>query len=261
MSHDNHLTTADTWDGIWTGRQRNQGVTRTKERLRHTRTWRRLLTELLDSTGRTGPVDVLELGCAPGRMLLELHGLRPGHRYSGIDYAPGGLEAAEKLLAAAGIPATLHLGDIRTATVPPADLAVSFGLVEHFTEPADAVGYHRRFLRPGGTAAITVPNYAHPLTARLMRRFCPETAATHNLAIMSTDSMRAAFEAAGFTDVRTGEAGGPLLPSSQVRPGSLGTAYGLASRAWNLASNFGPEGWPWAAVVWGTGVSPSPVDA
>ncbi|MGB2569154.1 class I SAM-dependent methyltransferase [Micromonospora citrea] len=261
MTNDNHLTTADSWDSIWTGRRTNRAVTIVKQRLRQTRSWRQLLTDLLDSTGKPGQIEVLELGCAPGSMLVELHQLRPAYRYSGIDYAPGGLEAAEKALAAAGVPASLHLGDIRTSTLPSADLVVSFGLVEHFTDPAEAIGYHRRFLRPGGMAAVTVPNYSHPVTARLMRRFCPETAAAHNLDIMSTEQMKAAFERAGFTDVRTGQAGGPLLPCSQVRPGTLGAMYSITSRAWNLGSNFVPQGWPWASVIWGTGVSPEPADA
>lgn len=259
MTRSTELTSTESWDQLWTQPRPSRMTNQVKQRLRGTRTWHQLLADLLDSTGRRpgGPVDVLELGCAPGSMLMLLHQIRPTHTYHGIDYAPEGLRNARALLAASGIPATLHLGDVRTAEVPPVDLVVSFGLVEHFEEPAEIVGHHRRFLRPGGVAAVTVPNYAHPALVALLRRFSPETLATHNLRVMSEESLRAAFTTAGLVDIRTGASGGPIMPNSRVRRDLSGSSYRLAARTWNVCSDLLlPEGWPWSANIWATGVRP-----
>jgi 2-polyprenyl-3-methyl-5-hydroxy-6-metoxy-1,4-benzoquinol methylase len=256
MTKSRDLTTSQSWDQLWTQPRPGRVAVRIKQRLKATRTWHQLLTEMLDSTGSDQPIDVLELGCAPGKMLLELHHLRPAHTYHGIDYAPRGLESAQRLLNSVGVAANLHLGDVRTVELDPVDLVVSFGLVEHFEDPAEIMQHHRRFLRPGGVAAVTVPNYAHPTVVALLRRFSPETLATHNLRIMSPESLRTALAKAGFHDIRTGESGGPLVPNSQVRRNISGSSYRFAARTWNVCSTVLPDGWPWSSSIWATGVQP-----
>jgi hypothetical protein len=139
---------------------------------------------------------------------------------------------------------------------------VSFGLAEHFDGPGDALRYHRRFVRPGGYIALTVPNYAHPVVVRAMRWFSPETLATHNLAIMSPGAMSRALTDAGFVHVRVGQSGGALLPNSRPRPGAIGHIYRLGARAWNVATTLLPEGRPWSSSIWGIAEAPAaPLDA
>lgn len=249
------LTTVETWDTLWTAPS-NRLINRCKSHLRHAKTWRRLLARFLDAPGVAGPIDVLELGCAPGQMLLQLHQLRPANHYHGIDMAPDGLALAHERLRAAGVPAGLHLGDIRHARVPPADLVVSFGLVEHFTDTVEIIRHHRRFLRPGGVAAVSVPNYAHPLVVSLLTRFSQTTLDTHYLGVMSSRALHAAFAEAGFTEIRTGSTGSPLIPSSSVRPGLAGSSYRFAARGWNLCASLGLDSWPWPSHIWAMGVSP-----
>jgi SAM-dependent methyltransferase len=255
MTRDPQLTTVESWERLWARPGRTGVGRRVRERLRLTTTWHRLLERLLDSARCDGSARVLELGCAPGTMLATLHRLRPDLTYAGIDNAPQGLAAASELLAAAGVDASLLLGDIRDAVVPPVDLVMSFGLVEHFAEPADAMRCHRRFLVPGGVVAVTVPNYAHPAVVPLLRRFTPATLETHNLAVMSPPALGSALTAAGFTRVRTGASGTAMLPCSRVRPGVAGAGYRQAARAWNAAASLLPERVPWAATIWATGVN------
>jgi SAM-dependent methyltransferase len=256
MTPEPQLTTIKYWERLWAGTDRTASGGRLRRRLRLTTTWYRLLERLLDSARCDGPARVLELGCAPGTMLRTLHRLRPDHSYAGIDNAPDSLIAARDLLAAAGIDAPLHLGDIRDTHLPPVDLVMSFGLIEHFVDPAEAMRYHRRFLQPGGVAAVTVPNYAHPAVVPVLRRFSPATLDTHNLAVMSPAALGSALTAAGFTDVRTGESGTALLPCSRVRPDFGGTCYRQVARVWNVGTSVLPEGVPWAATIWATGVNP-----
>lgn len=199
---------------------------------------------------------MLELGCAPGAMIEQLHSICPSHRYRGIDIAEDALVDTRERLQSQGIHADLAVGDIRDAVVPPADLVVSFGLAEHFADPSDALRYHLRFVKPGGHVALTVPNYAHPVVVRAMRWFSPETLATHNLAIMSPSALSRALTDAGFVLVRVGESGGALLPNSRPRPGPIGKAYRFAARAWNVITTALPEGRPWSSSIWAIGQAP-----
>lgn len=256
MARREELTTVDSWERLWV-RRRSAALVRVKRRLGGTKAWHQLLTTFLDGVAGGRPVDVLELGCAPGSMLLELHRLRPDNSYRGVDLAPQGLAAARAALRSAGVAAKLHHGDVRDVVLDPADLVVSFGLVEHFADPAEIVRHHARLARPGGTVAVTVPNYGHPAVVALLRRFCPETLATHNTDVMSVESLRAAFTAAGLGRVRAGQAGGPVLPNSRVRGGAAGASYRLLSRGWNLCAYRLPSGRPWPAVLWATGVNVS----
>ena len=255
MYKDDSLTTAEFWDPLWAADDGRSGP-RLRSRLAHGVSWRRLLEALLDAPKTDGSLDVLELGCAPGAMLMQLYALRSQHRYRGLDISATGLDIARSRLREVGIAADLYEGDIRDADLPGADLVVSFGLAEHFADPADAMRYHRRFVKPGGMVAVTVPNYANPVVVRMLRRFNQETLATHNLAIMSVEAIRDALDRAGFVDVVSGHSGYALLPSSRPRPGPAGEIYRFGARAWNLVSGLLPEGVPWASSIWATGVNP-----
>jgi SAM-dependent methyltransferase len=242
------LTTAQSWDEIWS----RDSSPAPQSRTRLARSWQRVLAQLLSHA--SPGAGVLELGCAPGTMLADMHRIRPDVGYRGVDYAPSGLLRCQRLLRDAGIDAELELGDI-TAELPlaPADLVVSFGLIEHFDDPTEAIGYHRNLCRPGGTVGVTVPNYSHPLVVGLLRRYSPETLATHNLAAMSTDRLAQAMEGAGLVNVECAASGGPILPNGRASATVGGRVYRHAARAWNLASGVLPSAWPWPAVIWATG--------
>ena len=248
------LTTAASWDRIWDGYEGAVGPSVVRRRMKKQREWERLLARLLDSTGQGD--SILEIGCAPGVMLTLLHDLRPDRKYRGIDYAPRGAQIARRSLDASGIEAEIMVADMRTAEVAAADLVMSFGLIEHFDDPSDALACHRRLTRIGGFAAVTVPNYAHPVVRRLLRRYSPQTLETHNLSIMSDQALSESMKQAGFVDIETGLAGVASLPSSRVRGGMAGRAYAGFARAWNLGTEIIPAGWPWSNHVWGIGRNP-----
>lgn len=252
------LTTAESWDRLWRASHGEAtGLkSRLKSRLKSQRSWLRLLARLLDAPGKDRALDVLELGCAPGSMLMQLYRLRPQHSYRGLDIAPVGLDIARKRLADAGIAAELTFGDIRSAELAKADLVVSFGLAEHFSDLTEAIRWHRRFVKPGGMVAVTVPNYAHPVVVRVLRLFSPETLATHNLDTMSTTAIHAAMVDAGMKSIEVGESGGPTLPNSRPLPNALGTIYRFFARVWNVFSSILPERWPWSSTIWALGVNP-----
>lgn len=248
------LTTPESWDDIWRGYQPAQ-ASGLRKRIKMQRQWEQLIAELLD---RAEPGEsVLELGCAPGAMLALMASLRPDRDYRGIDYAPEGLRVAREVLQGKGVEAELRVGDIRDPSVAkPADLVVSFGLIEHFDDPGAALRHHRAFARPGGHVAVAVPNYSHPVVMRLLRRFSPETLATHNTAIMSPAAMVQAMTAAGLDTVTAGHCGPAAIPSSRVRKNAAGRAFGYAARAWTLGTQVLPTSWPWSSSVWAVGRNP-----
>ena len=247
------LTNAAGWETMW---RRGGGGVRARVSAALARDYDAVMSGILDSAAHGEAIDVLELGCAPGTMIEMMHRLRPQHRYGGVDIALESLGPTRDRVAAGGCDVTLWAGDLRDIVLPRRfQLVVSIGLIEHFDDPAEVIRHHARLAAPGGMVAVTVPNYAHPLVARLLARVSPETLATHNLAIMSKPAIRDALVAAGLGDIRVGGATGPILPVSRPRAGAVGAVYATAARAWNLTTGFLPDGLrPWNGMLWGTGI-------
>jgi SAM-dependent methyltransferase len=251
------LTTAAYWDQTWTAPGGRPG--RLRERLRAAVHWRfdRMLGRLVDAAGKA-EADVLELGCAPGTILERLHRLRPRLRLHGLDFSPDGCRLARERLRAAGVAAEVYEGDARTAELPRRfDLVLSCGLIEHFADPAEVLRCHARFAAPGGWVAVTVPNFAAPVTKFFFRRFNAEVFATHNLDIMSEARLAAALRAAGLGEIAVGSAGGPQLMSEVARGGLAARLYRRAAQAWNVGAAVLP-GVLWQSNVWGRGRVVSP---
>ena len=76
------------------------------------------------------------------------------------------------------------------------DVVLSGGLVEHFSSPNAALERHHRWVAPGGTIVVTVPNF-RGLNGSVQRWFNPENLALHNQQIMLPDVLAGALAAAG----------------------------------------------------------------
>jgi SAM-dependent methyltransferase len=96
-------------------------------------------------------------------------------------------------------------------TEPPRryDVVLSGGLVEHFSDPAEALERHHRWVAPGGTIVVTVPNF-RGLNGEVQRRFNPENLALHNEAVMLPDTLADALSAAGDLEAVEGFYYGPF---------------------------------------------------
>lgn len=141
------------WDEFW--RRASGDTSDSYYRRRLDRAFAKFLTPLA-----TPGMSLLEVGVGGSEYLPYFH-RRFGFQVGGIDYSEIGCDSARKLLAATGTP-----GDIRQADMfaPPADLlgqadvVISMGLVEHFTETATAVAACAAFARPGGLVITVIPN-------------------------------------------------------------------------------------------------------
>jgi len=132
---------------------------------------------------------VLELGCAPGKILAWV-AARLNASVAGLDYSERGITWARTLFDALHIPADLRCEDVFATTFAPAsfDVVYSSGLIEHFDDPRAIVRTHVSLVKPGGTAIIAIPDYGG-IYGRLQRWLDPENLAIHNLRIMSRDAL------------------------------------------------------------------------
>jgi SAM-dependent methyltransferase len=247
------LTSSAFWESQWQGLRDGDVSARSARRRRKRYGLMRFLREqvaMLDA----GSPDVLELGCAPGGILGELHRWFPEARLHGLDYAPQGLAATERFFARLGIPATLHCGDLRQFDPGRKyDVVYSCGLVEHFTDPVPVLRHHARLCRPGGRVVVTVPNYSGPLQEWLMGRLDPEMLRTHNLEVMNPTRLRDLLQEAGLTNVVAGQFGlGKFCTKCSVRNWRTHSLR-LAAKTWNAARRVLPITPNWHGTVWAAG--------
>ncbi len=108
---------------------------------------------VLDELGSDiGPLAILDVGCATGRLLdrLASNGAR---RLSGSDLAPQILEVARAKLAHHGTDVELRCADTETSLPWPSrnfDVVTLTGVLHHFFRPRAALAEIWRVLRPGG---------------------------------------------------------------------------------------------------------------
>jgi len=215
-----------------------------------------VLPFLMDRT-RKQSGDVLELGCAPGRMIERMSRFRPQHRYHGLDYSEVGVQLTRSRLRSLGRTGDINLGDLHTFEAARRyDLVVSFGLIEHFTDPLPVVKAHARFCSPGGCVGITVPNYSSPMVKWLIQRLDPDALDSHCFEIMNEAAIKRLLTEANLKEVSVGSCGGPRLRST-MGPASPSrkTLRGLA-RAWNLVGCVLGHRLLWSATIWGSGYVP-----
>jgi 2-polyprenyl-3-methyl-5-hydroxy-6-metoxy-1,4-benzoquinol methylase len=195
----NELTTVGHWDDVWAGKVR---MRLPSPWVVSTRNLQRLLRPLVRPGDR-----VLEIGCAPGKMLAWV-AAELGANVSGLDYSEKGLATARTLFSALGLHADFRCEDLRATTYPEAsfDVVFSVGVIEHFDDPRDVVHDHLRLLAPGGTALMTVPNY-RGIYGRLQAYFDKESLLYHNLDIMTCDALKALVPADESIEVRSYPAG------------------------------------------------------
>lgn len=222
-------TTIEHWDTAWAQRPRPRLPTGLEVGTKSTQ-------EVLRRGIRPG-MKVLEIGCAPGKMLgWVAKGL--GADVSGIDYSPRGVEVTRWLLGEMGVDGDIRQEDVFETSFAPGsfDVVYSNGVIEHFEDPRELVAIHVRLLRPGGTAIILIPNYGG-IYGRLQHRFDPENLAIHNLAIMSEGALRDLAPRACDNHVAAYRTGlpSPWIVSWQRRWGRIGRLFSWTMNMVSLA--------------------------
>ena len=108
---------------------------------------------------------LIEIGCAQS-VYLPYFARYFGFRVLGLDRSEIGCERARQILEREGVPGQIYCADL---FAPPAelvgacDIAVAFGVLEHFDNTAGAIRAVARFLKPRGRLISWVPNLTGPL--------------------------------------------------------------------------------------------------
>ena len=151
-----------------------------------------LVDEELPDTG-----SVIELGCGPGLALYHLC-RRTGLRPFGVDYSESGYRRTVEYFGRQGadpcgiMHADFTHPEFRRRHAKRFDVVWSAGVLEHFTNPREVLGYHVELLKPGGTLVVSIPNFlgiTYPCYAAMDR----ETLAVHNLDIMRQPEFESLF--------------------------------------------------------------------
>jgi ubiquinone/menaquinone biosynthesis C-methylase UbiE len=108
-------------------------------------------------------LDLLDVGCGPGTITLDLaRRVAPG-RVVGIDAAPAVLEEARAVAAASGGPRPEYReGDAYALAMDAGsfDVVHAHQVLQHLTDPVAALREMHRVLRPGGLLAVRDSDYA-----------------------------------------------------------------------------------------------------
>ena len=201
--NENELTSESFWTGVWGAhppRRRRRSWLRQRLKQLAARHSDRMFAKFVEITG-TPAGDLLEIGCAPGATLEEIHRACPQLHLHGIDYSESGLEMARRRLKELQIEATLHCGDAFHAQLPQRyDIVLSTGVIEHFVDPVPIIQCHARLAKPLGHVVVTVPNCASPIPHYFLKVFDPELLAAHNLETMNVARLRELLLQAGLDD-------------------------------------------------------------
>jgi len=120
-------------------------------------------------------MDLLDVGCGPGTLTVDLARRVPGGRVVAIDRSPDILERASVHAVSKGVTVEFAQGDAYALGFPDAsfDIVHAHQVLQHLTDPVRALREMRRVLKPGGVVAVRDSDYScfawAPLDARLSR--------------------------------------------------------------------------------------------
>ena len=150
------------WNNLW-AQERTLPEMFTHRGMRVSTAYRRgmheFFSEMFDLVGIEG-ARLLEVGCARSQF-LPYFSIEHGLVVAGLDYSPPGCEASRQILERAGVAGAIHCADLFAPPaddVGSADIVASFGVIEHFTDTAEAIAAKSRLAKPGGYVLTTIPN-------------------------------------------------------------------------------------------------------
>ena len=162
------ITDANTpglWDRVWEQPVAlDKDLYRVRKQERAIR-WRRIEALVRDTFGGFDGLAVVEIGAGTGTHAALM--AARGARVAVLDYSEEALARARRLFGSLNLSAEFIRADalaLDDGLRGRFDLAMSFGLAEHFLDEARRriVGAHFELVRSGGLALVSVPNRANP---------------------------------------------------------------------------------------------------
>jgi 2-polyprenyl-3-methyl-5-hydroxy-6-metoxy-1,4-benzoquinol methylase len=228
------LTSPDYWDEYWERRALPSEM-KTGQSLHGDELIKMFERYLPNGRSRTA----LEIGGAPGGYLAFMH-RKLGYEITVLDYSERGCQMASENFDLLKIPASVVCGDMFDAAerLPRFDLVYSLGLIEHFSDPAQVVEAHLRYIKPGGTLMIGCPNFLG-LNRVIVSRLAPSLLSSLETEATSIDSWSGFDSIFGLSRAFLGYLGGfePLVAgrceSVRIRDRGLWFALGQLAKVLN----------------------------
>jgi SAM-dependent methyltransferase len=190
---ENNLTDRSFWQSFWESRK---GLI---FKLKANYVFGDILARLIQEKGIK---NAIELGGFPGYYAIYLNKFQR-LKTTLLDYFihPG---LVNKLLAANDLKAgDIDIIEADLFTYQPAekyDLVLSFGLIEHFNDTKFIINEHLKFLKPGGTLFITLPNFKS-VNGWVQKSFDKENYDKHNVDSMDIKLLKDTCNNLGLSDI------------------------------------------------------------
>ncbi|WP_089307270.1 methyltransferase domain-containing protein [Geodermatophilus pulveris] len=107
-------------------------------------------------------LDLLDVGCGPGTITVDLAGRVAPGRVLAVDVSPDPLDEARALAVERGLPVRFAVGDACAlgAADDSFDVVHAHQVLQHLTDPVAALREMARVCRPGGLVAVRDVDYA-----------------------------------------------------------------------------------------------------
>ena len=193
-STDNRLTTLGGWEQRWS----DHAVQDIKfnPRLPIFADLHQLFTRVLP---RQKAFRFLEIGCFPGSYMWYFNRYF-GYQACGLEYVGACCARAKQNLQAAGVEAEIIHADLFDFEAPGKselwDVVASFGFIEHFDDPSEAIKRHLELVKPGGYLVLVIPNH-QGIYGRILKVIDEEKYRMHNrMSYLDIHSALSGFEQA-----------------------------------------------------------------
>ncbi len=179
---------------------------------------------------------VIEIGCAPGGNLVNLHRMF-GYEPYGIEYSHSGVISTLETFRRYGfdtsnvIEADFFDQEFHNRFRGHFDVVFSAGFIEHFDPPDEVLNLHVNLLKTGGYLICTIPNL-HGVGYPFLWLCARDVLKAHNCKLMRKSAFRRIFEPLGLNVKFCGYGGAFQFYGLSLRkePGLRGVAASLLDR-------------------------------